>query len=89
MAADAGYYYEDYYYAGADAVGPQLDQFNGHDNDDGRGYHYHITLTKDDQGDLQPAFPYTIGPRFYGELPANALSNCGGATGGGPPPFAM
>lgn len=89
LAADAGYYYEDYYYAGADAVGPQLDQFNGHDNDDGRGYHYHITLTKDDQGDLQPAFPYTIGPRFYGELPANALSNCGGATGGGPPPFAM
>tara|TARA_R110001592_G_scaffold357416_1_gene660666 strand:- start:250330 stop:251628 length:1299 start_codon:yes stop_codon:yes gene_type:complete len=87
LSADNGYYYEDYYYAQAAATGEQLDQHNGHDNDDGRGYHYHITLVDDGSGKLTPAFPYTIGPSFYGALPDNAATSCGGvAAGGGAPP---
>jgi hypothetical protein len=90
LAADDGYYLEDYYYAGATATGAQLDQHNGHDNNDNRGYHYHITLTET-AGKLSPSFPYTMGPRFYGELSDNAPTSCGGAQiggglpGGGPP----
>ena len=83
LPADDGYYYEDYYYAQASASGAQLDQHNGHDNDDGRGYHYHITLSQDENGKLIPAFPYTIGPGFYGELPENAAASCGGVAAGG------
>lgn len=87
LSADDGYYYEDYYYAQATATDEQLDQHNGHDNDDGRGYHYHITLVDDGGGKLTPAFPYTIGPSFYGVLPDNAATSCGGvAAGGGAPP---
>lgn len=85
LAADDGYYFEDYFYAGVTATGAQLDQHNGHDNGDGHGYHYHITLVDDGTGSLAPSFPYTVGPRFYGELPGNALTSCGGG-GGGPPP---
>lgn len=86
LLASDGYFYQDYYYAGIAASGSQLDQYNGHDNSDGRGYHYHITL-QDVSGKLTPSFPYTIGPRFYGELPANAASSCdtGGGTMGPPP----
>ncbi|CAA0111560.1 Uncharacterised protein [Zhongshania aliphaticivorans] len=83
LAAVDGYYLEDYYYAQATANGAQLDEHNGHDNNDGRGYHYHITLTSD-SGKLSPAFPYTIGPTFYGELPDNAVRSCESTTPGGP-----
>ncbi|MEM7690851.1 MAG: hypothetical protein AAF194_00200 [Pseudomonadota bacterium] len=84
---------EDYFFAGRSASGAQLDEHNGHENGDGRGYHYHITLVMDGNGDLQPSFPFTIGPRFYGELPDNAMTACGGGGGGpggpgGPPPGA-
>jgi hypothetical protein len=88
LSAVAGYYLEDYYYTGATAAGSQLDQHNGHDNLDGRGYHYHITLVDDGDGKLTPSFPFTMGPRFFGELPDNAMTACGGAgggAGGGPP----
>ena len=94
LLASDGYFYQDYYYTGAVGSGSQLDQYNGHDNSDGRGYHYHISL-QDVSGKLTPSFPYTIGPRFYGELPDNAATSCdigGGAGGpplggaGGPPP---
>lgn len=88
LNADDGYYFEDYFYAGRPVTGAQLDEHNGHDNNDGRGYHYHITLVLDGQEKLQPSFPYTVGPRFYGDLPDNAITSCGGNTGGGggPPP---
>jgi hypothetical protein len=86
LSATDGYYFQDYYYAGLPATGSQLDQYNGHDNSDGRGYHYHITLVNN-AGKLTPSFPYTVGPRFYGELPANAATSCDTGTGGfGPPP---
>ncbi|MEM9396314.1 MAG: YHYH protein [Pseudomonadota bacterium] len=92
LAATDGYYLEDYFFAGRSASGAQLDEHNGHENGDGRGYHYHITLVMDGNGDLQPSFPFTIGPRFYGELPDNAMTACGGGGGGGgpggPPPGA-
>ena len=78
-----GFYFEDYYYGGATATGAQLDEHNGHDNNDGRGYHYHITLEQADSGGLAPAFPFIIGPSFYGEVHDNAVANCSGDAGGG------
>lgn len=92
--ADSGYFYEDYYYAGNTVEGAQLDEHNGHDTGDDKGYHYHITLTKDDDGTLSVAFPYTIGPNFKGELSDNSIATCdtdglppmeGGGGGGRPP----
>ncbi len=89
LAAADGYYLEDYYYSGDQAgLSYRLDEHNGHDNSDGRGYHYHITLLAE-QDKLVPRFPFTIGPEFYGDLPDNAMTSCGGAGGGppqGPPP---
>ena len=88
LEAFEGYYYEDYYYAQALLTGEQLDEHNGHDTGDGKGYHYHITLTQSKEGKLMPAFPYTIGPKFKGELADNSVAQCGGALppGGGMPP---
>ena len=87
FTADDGFYYEDYYYAGATATGAQLDQHNGHDNNDGRGYHYHITLEMVN-GDLTPSFPFTVGPNYKGELPSNTFARCEGTGGGGGGPGA-
>lgn len=84
LSADDGYFFEDYYYAGLSVVGAQLDQHNGHDTHDGKGYHYHITLSVADDGKLKPAFPYTIGPNFKGELASNSISECGAAIGDRP-----
>lgn len=89
LAATDGYYLEDYYYSGDQiSLSYRLDEHNGHDNNDARGYHYHITLVL--EGDkLVPRFPFTFGPRFYGDLPSNAMTSCGAAGGpGGPPPKA-
>lgn len=92
ITAFNGYYYEDYYFDGANAATSdiQLDQHNGHDTGDGLGYHYHVSMVVDGASatGFTPSFPFTIGPRFYGELEANAASSCGGAGGGGmgPPP---
>lgn len=76
IPASDGYFYEDYYYAGATVTDAQLDQNNGHDSGDSLGYHYHHTW-KVVADELTPAFPFTFGPRFYGALPANALTTCG------------
>jgi hypothetical protein len=84
LAATDGYFYEDYYYAGLEAKGAQLDEHNGHDNNDGRGYHYHITLTQDASGKLTPAYPFTVGPTYAGKLPSNAIAQC--TTDVAPPP---
>jgi len=77
VTADDGYFYEDWYWAGAPGGGAQLDEHNGHDNGDGRGYHYHLTVESDGAGGFSARFPYSVGPRFYGELPANAMARCG------------
>ena len=84
LAANKGYFYEDHYFAGATVEGTQLDQNNGHDTNDGKGYHYHITLTQELDGKLVPSFPYTIGPNFNGKLASNSIAQCG--AGGMPPP---
>lgn len=86
LAADDGYYFEDYYYAQKEVTGAQLDEHNGHDTNDGKGYHYHITLVKDSDGKLQPSFPYQIGPRFKGTLPENSIGSCSTGDAMGPPP---
>ena len=88
LTADDGYFYEDFYYAAQEVTGAQLDQYNGHDTNDGKGYHYHITLTEDQNGKLTPSFPYTIGPNFKGKLASNSIGQCstGAGNGGGPPP---
>lgn len=86
LAADNGYYFEDYYYAQKEVTAAQLDEHNGHDTNDGKGYHYHITLVKDADGNLQPSFPYQIGPRFKGTLPENSIGRCSTGNAMGPPP---
>ena len=89
VVAISGSYFEDFYYAGAEVTGAQLDQYNGHDEGDGRGYHYHFTQKIED-GEIKLAFPYTHGPRFRGDIPENGITQCGGGAGappgGGPPP---
>ncbi len=87
LTAATGYFYEDYYWDASltNQGGRYLDQHNGHDHD-GLGYHYHLTLS-DSTGTLLPAFPYTIGPRFYGELQDGAIASCSsGSAPSGPPP---
>jgi len=81
----AGFFKEDYYYDSAcgDAGDENLDQFNGHDHGV-LGYHYHVTVSSEDN--LTPVYPFTIGPKFKGELPSNSVSSCGSSLPGGPPP---
>ena len=86
LTANDGYFYEDYYYANETVNGAQLDQNNGHDTNDGKGYHYHITLTQAQDGKLTPSFPYTIGPNLKGNLASNSIAQCGAGAGGMPPP---
>lgn len=91
LVATDGFYYEDYVYSGRTATGAQLDEHNGHDNSDGRGYHYHVTLI-DDGGTLLPSFPFTLGPTLFGEVLDNGMAGCNGADSGpggpgGPPPM--
>jgi hypothetical protein len=76
VTADDGYYYEDWYYAGTPSGGAQLDEHNGHDTGDGRGYHYHLTVVGDGPRNFTERFPYSVGPRFFGELPDNAMTTC-------------
>ncbi len=70
IVVNAGAYYEDMYWDASLAAqgGKYLDEHNGHDHD-GLGYHYHITVTQNGDGSLKPAFPYIIGPTFYGTTP--------------------
>lgn len=77
FVAENGFYYEDYYWdASLTALGGEyLDQYNAH-SDEQRGYHYHITIVMDDEGNISPAFPYIIGTRFAGQLEDNAVARC-------------
>ncbi|MBV1921591.1 MAG: YHYH protein [Pseudomonadales bacterium] len=84
--ASTGFFYEDFYWDSAltNLAGEYLDQFNGHDSGDDLGYHYHVTVTQGDDGVQTPAFPYTIGPRFYGKLQDNSIASNMAAVGGAP-----
>ena len=84
IPATDGYYLEDYYYAQAPVTGAVLDEHNGHDTNDGKGYHYHLTVVENDEV-LSPAFPFMMGPRFKGEVPENSVGSCDTGNGGGPP----
>ncbi|NQZ11804.1 MAG: hypothetical protein HRT35_32025, partial [Algicola sp.] len=72
----SGYYFEDYYHDSSITAkgGEKLDKHNGH-NHDNLGYHYHMTVI-DNNGTLEPAFPYAIGPTFYGVLTAQGMTSC-------------
>jgi YHYH protein len=80
--AESGFFFEDYYWDSSVSGDDALDQYNGHSDAD-RGYHYHVTITEDSDGDLKPAFPYTVGVELYGSIEENVSVNCGGAGGGG------
>ena len=49
-----------------------LDEHNGIDLHDGRGYHYHVTAQAGPWGHLMPVFPYVLGPTYAGQLQPNA-----------------
>ena len=82
--AITGFYYQDYYYdVNLTNSGEQyLDENSGHEHGS-YGYHYHLPTVMNQDGKLVPEFPTTIGPRFYGELPDDAVTSCGGMM---PPP---
>ena len=88
----SGFFFEDWYWDASLSAqgGAWLDQYNGH-SDEVRGYHYHLTIEFID-GEAVPTFPYSVGPRFAGELQENAAASCStgiggpGGGGGGPGP---
>lgn len=91
----AGFFRQDYYFDSSCVSESEanLDEFNGHDHGT-LGYHYHLTLKlKDGDGvfpfviddGYEPAFPFTFGPRFRGEVSANAITSCSGNQGPPPP----
>ncbi|MCG8609909.1 MAG: DUF4214 domain-containing protein [Pseudomonadales bacterium] len=84
FATVAGFFFEDYYFDSACTSQGEayLDQYNGHDHD-GLGYHYHLTVAGPD--DLTPAFPFTFGPRYRGQLQDNAIASCSTGQPGGTP----
>jgi len=84
--ASSGFFYQDFYWDSAltNLAGEYLDQYNGHNSGDDLGYHYHVTVTQDNDGVQTSAFPYTIGPRFYGKLQDNSIASDSGAVGGPP-----
>jgi hypothetical protein len=66
-----GAFLEDFYYDGSCAF--CLDEHNGVDEHDGRGYHYVITVTRAADGSFVPAFPYIVGPDFAGVVSGPSL----------------
>ena len=85
ISARSGLYFQDYYFDTSNAAlgGVNLDKHNGHEHDD-LGYHYHLTISRNDDGTFTPTFPFTFGPTYKGVLDDNALSRCStGAPGGG------
>ncbi|WP_238152119.1 YHYH protein [Microbulbifer sp. A4B17] len=84
----SGFFYEDFYWDSnlTSQEDAYLDQYNGH-SDSERGYHYHLTVELNSEGQLTPSFPYTFGPRFYGKLDDQTIVNvCSDEVGGGFPP---
>src|SRR4051794_19627072 len=67
ISAASGIFYQDYWYNRSCTT--CLDEHNGHDMQDGRGYHYHVTVRQNPAGGrLIPTFPYTFGPTYAGQL---------------------
>ena len=60
-----------------------LDPHNGHDEHDGRGYHYHVTAQAGPWGHLVAVFPYVLGPTYAGQLQPSATYT---PSPPGPPP---
>ena len=90
FTTESGFFFEDWYYdASLSARGDEyLDEYNGHSHDE-LGYHYHVTIEFDGDA-VVPAFPYSVGPRYAGELQEGAPSSCStglSGPGGGPPPM--
>lgn len=93
ITVSSGAYLEDYYYSSdCSAQGDAyLDQFNGHDTDDGRGYHYHVTVTDDSEQktlgiDFYPRFPFFLGPMLFGEVTTDGTNwRCSASGGQGGP----
>ena len=91
ISSSSGIYLEDYYFdAQCQTQGDAyLDQYNGHDSGDGRGYHYHVTVVDDSVNktlgiDLLPVFPYYLGPSLYGEVSSTETDwSCSSNTSGG------
>ena len=82
LQASPGAFYEDYYFDAS--CGDCLDAHNGHDDGDGRGYHYTVTVTQAANGALVPSFPYIVGPTYAGvPNPSFGLPPGGGQPGGG------
>ncbi len=70
ISATSGIFLQDYWYDTSCAT--CLDQHSGHDNHDGLGYHYHVTVRLSTTGGrLIPTFPYTFGPTYAGQLNPN------------------
>src|SRR5579885_2557708 len=83
MQTVAGSYEQDYYYDLT--CGDCLDEHNGTDDNDGRGYHYVITVQQAADGTLTPVFPYILGPTYAGIVPpgsAGPQGSPGGPQGG-------
>ncbi|RYG61804.1 YHYH protein [archaeon] len=78
ITLDSGVYYEDFYYNSTCFAqgGEYLNANNGHDHD-GLGFHYHTTV--DATG--YPAFPYSVGPQYYGCRDGKDCPQSAGATG--------
>ena len=74
--ASSGYFYQDWWFDSdcAAAGGAALDEHNGHEHGE-LGYHYH----------LSSSFPYTVGPRLRGEVPADSFTSCDGVQARGGP----
>lgn len=86
VAAEAGFYVEDYYYESSCTAQSDeyLDQYNGHDHD-GLGYHYHTTV----DANMLPTFPLAPAIQWRGEAAGSFSCNNGpvntamGGPGGG------
>lgn len=96
IVAASGVYFEDYYFDADCAAqgGAALDEHNGHDTEDGRGYHYHVTVTDDSENktlgiNYLPTFPFFVGPALYGDVETSGTDwRCTSAnSGGGMPPM--
>jgi hypothetical protein len=67
ISATSGVYAQDYWFDRSCAT--CLDEHNAHDTQDGRGYHYHVTVRQPTSGTrLVPVYPYILGPTYAGQL---------------------
>ena len=77
IRATSGIFLEDYYYDSTctEQGHEYLDEFNGH-FDEVRGYHYHVTIERSEDGTITPIFPFTVGPTYRGAIYDNSNQIC-------------